>query len=81
MAYVLNQNGVPEDLFNWNEAFETWLQRRRVHVNWVFDSVNHSNQWSATVTVSGHTVTGIGSTRQHAKKNAVIQIEQAGILH
>ncbi|QRW17868.1 hypothetical protein RhiXN_02792 [Rhizoctonia solani] len=78
--YVLNMKRVPEDRFGWTEAFETWRQRRGVHVNWKF-TPTASNQWTATVVLAGRTFDGLGVTKQEAKNNAVINIERANILY
>ncbi|KAH7341846.1 hypothetical protein B0J17DRAFT_715010 [Rhizoctonia solani] len=81
MAYVLNQSGEPEDVFNWLEAFETWVQRRAGgHVNWNYSEIRPLQQWSATITINGRSFTGTGQNQQNAKKNAVIKIERAAIL-
>ncbi|CAE6411067.1 unnamed protein product [Rhizoctonia solani] len=79
-TYRLNPGGDPDDRFDWSEAFETWQQRRRVHVNWTFNPVPASNNWSATVVLAGRTITGEGATKKKAKNNAVMNIERASIL-
>ncbi|CAE7155415.1 unnamed protein product [Rhizoctonia solani] len=70
-----------EDHYDWVEAFEAWLQRRNVHINWQFTPVSATNQWSATVVVAGHVFTGVGPSKSRAKKDTVMQIANAQILY
>ncbi|CAE6352086.1 unnamed protein product [Rhizoctonia solani] len=80
IVYVLNHENVPEDRFGWAEAFETWRQRRGAHVVWTHEPTP-SNEWCATATFGANVINGTGATIQEARKNAVINIERANILH
>ncbi|CAE6436233.1 unnamed protein product [Rhizoctonia solani] len=79
MLYILNRAGKPEENFNWLEAFEAFLQRKDLTVNWVCTPVR-GNHWEASITFAGRTFTGTGSTKQRAKNDAVVKIERAAIL-
>ncbi|CAE6502066.1 unnamed protein product [Rhizoctonia solani] len=80
--YTLNQAGEHIDVFPWVQEFEAWAQRTHTTVNWSYtEHPNTSALWAATASFGAHKMTGYGQTRKEAKKDAVIRIERAGILH
>ncbi|KAG8705682.1 hypothetical protein FRC11_008860 [Ceratobasidium sp. 423] len=79
--YILNKANVAVERFAWVEAFETWAQRTSTQVNWKFtERAEGPDRWAATAHFQGHAITGHGANQKLAKKDAVIRIENGGIL-
>ncbi|KAL5632006.1 hypothetical protein ACGC1H_000134 [Rhizoctonia solani] len=78
-VYILNREGIPDHQFNWLEAFETYLMRRHMTVNWVCTQIR-ANYWEATVHFAGRRFDGKGLSKQRAKGNAIIKLENAAVL-
>ncbi|CAE6427743.1 unnamed protein product [Rhizoctonia solani] len=79
--FTLNPKGVPVERFDWVGAFETWAHTSEVHVQWRFTvRTEGSDRWIATVLFNGHAITGYGPNKSLARKDALIRVENAGIL-